>query len=284
MSQGLPGLRPQQRELVTRWLGDVELVRDMSWGLIDTYVLLVRSAGADLVVKGYGPGNGHLGRELRAHRNWLEPLRDHGRAAALLHADDEAGVLVTDYLPGELVQGSSADADPEIYRQAGELLALLHGQPATADETYLLTARDKAVDWLEQTHRIEPKTEQRLRRVLADHPTHAEQVVPTHGDYTTRNWIAHRGRVCIIDFGRAGLRPGYTDFARLTAREFRRDPGFEAAFLAGYGSDPRTGEVWDFLLVTEAIGTAVWAYQVGAQDFEAEGHEMIARALDRLSA
>lgn len=83
----------------------------------------------------------------------------------------------------------------------------------------------------------------------------------------------------VIDFGRAGLRPSYTDFARLAAQDFGRDPALEAAFLEGYGADPREPAAWHRQQVREGIGTAVWAHLVGDERFEAQGHRMIADAL-----
>ena len=104
-------------------------------------------------------------------------------------------------------------------------------------------------------------------------------LVPAHGDWQPRNWLIHRGVVSIIDFGRAAMRPAMSDFARLAAQEFRRRPNLEAAFLDGYGSDPRERSAWHRNRVREAIGTAAWAYRVGDETFEAQGHRMIADAL-----
>ena len=83
----------------------------------------------------------------------------------------------------------------------------------------------------------------------------------------------------VIDFGRADLRPALSDFGRLAAQEFRRDPALEAAFLEGYGPDPREPGAWQRSRVREAIGTACWAFQVGDEAFEAQGHRMIAESL-----
>ena len=83
----------------------------------------------------------------------------------------------------------------------------------------------------------------------------------------------------MIDFGRAGLRPAAEDFERLAVQEFARHPGAEEAFLSGYGEDPREPDAWFRQRVRSAIGTACWAHLVGAQDFEAQGHRMIARVL-----
>jgi hypothetical protein len=79
----------------------------------------------------------------------------------------------------------------------------------------------------------------------------------------------------------AALRPALTDFARLSVQQFRADPALEAAFLNGYGPDPREPEAWHRNRIREAIGTAVWAYRVHDEPFEQQGHRMIAEALAR---
>ncbi len=106
--------------------------------------------------------------------------------------------------------------------------------------------------------------------------------MPTHGDWQPRNWLVHDDTVSVIDLGRADLRPAASDLARLAAQDFRRDPALEAAFLDGYGSDPRSPDLWHRLQVREAISTAVWAHQVGDERFEQQGHRMIAEALAEL--
>ena len=55
----------------------------------------------------------------------------------------------------------------------------------------------------------------------------------------------------------------------------------EKAFLDGYGPDPREKQAWHRSRVREAISTAAWAYRVGDESFEAQGHRMIADALGR---
>ncbi|HEU5417966.1 MAG TPA: phosphotransferase, partial [Streptosporangiaceae bacterium] len=182
-------------------------------------------------------------------------------------------------LPGRLVLGSADAGAPATYRQAGRLLALLHAQTAITSNDYERRENHKSLTWLSGPHRITPSAAGRLRAEVASWPVPPAVLVPTHGDWQPRNWIVHDGVVSVIDFGRAALRPALTDFARLAAQEFRRDPGLEAAFLDGYGADPRERDAWHRTRVREAIATAAWSYQVGDERFEAQGHRMIAEAL-----
>jgi tRNA A-37 threonylcarbamoyl transferase component Bud32 len=275
----LRSLTPRQRALLDQWLPGASVEREHSWGLVETTVLEMKHAGSRFIVKAGGDEDHHIERELHAHRLWLAPWTSRGRAPALVHADAEAKLLVTQYLPGELVLGSGQDDDPGTFRQAGELLALFHAQAVVTDDDYERRENDKALAWLSGPHRIAPSVAVLLRARIAAWPTPSATLSPTHGDWQPRNWLIHDGIVSVIDFGRAAMRPAMTDFARLAVQDFRRDPNLEAAFLDGYGSDPREPDAWHRTQVREAIGTAAWAYRVGDEPFEAQGHRMIADVL-----
>ncbi|WCO67506.1 hypothetical protein PO878_02075 [Iamia majanohamensis] len=276
MAHDLDRLDARQRQLLLRWLPDLRVEADHSWGLVETTVLEVVADGRRLIVKAGGPTDHHLARELHAHRHWLGPWRATGRAATLLHGDAQARILVATFVPGRLVLGTPAQDEPDTYVQAGRLLAALHGQTSEVQPT---DERASALRWLDRDHRIDPSTEARLRAEIEGWPTTPTTVVPTHGDWQPRNWLVEDGVVRAIDLGRAALRSAMSDLVRLAAQDFRRRPELEAAFLAGYGPDPREPGAWRRHRVREAIGTAVWAHQVGDAAFEAQGHRMIAEAL-----
>jgi hypothetical protein len=279
MTSAAAKLSQRQRDILERWLPGAEVVRDHSWGLIGTVVLQLNHNGEYYIAKAGDAEDHHLARELRAHRNWLRPWTSQGRAPQLVDADDDAKLLLTRYLPGELVQGSDHEHRPETYRQAGQLLAQLHGQCSVEDDEFEAREKEKARLWLDKPHRIAPEVAARLREIVESWPTPTCALVPTHGDWQPRNWVVHEETVGVIDFGRADLRPSFTDFARLAAQQFRTDPALEAAFLEGYGRDPREPVPWHRNRIREAIGTAVWAYQVGNESFEKQGHRMIAEVL-----
>jgi hypothetical protein len=251
----------------------------MSWDLVATTVLRAKADGRLVVVKAGGPGDHHMEREIRAHREWTGPWTRIGRAARMLHADADARLLVTEYLPGTLVLNTPAAADLDLYVQAGELLRAFHDQAAVEDPGYEARMNAKALAWLDGRHRVEPATVDRLRALVRSWPTPEVVLVPTHGDWQTRNWLQDDGVLRVVDFGRAELRPAAEDFERLAVREFVQYPGAEEASLSGYGADPREPDAWFRQRVRSAIGTACWAHVVGAEDYEAQGHRMIADVL-----
>lgn len=281
MTVGVDGLSERQRMLLADWLPGATVVRDHSWGLVGTTVLELLYDGERYIAKAAGEDDHHLARELRAHRQWLAPLTSDGLGLApeLVHADDGAKLLVTRYLPGQLVQGTHHEWEPDTYLQAGRLLARLHRQHAAQDDGFEARENAKALAWLEKPHRISPDLAAGLRSELRSWPTPPATVVPTHGDWQPRNWLVHEGVVRLIDLGRADLRPAATDLGRLAAQQFRTEPNLEPAFLAGYGHDPREPAAWRRNRVREAIATAVWAHQVGDEAFEQQGHRMIDEAL-----
>jgi hypothetical protein len=275
----LPRLTTEQQALVQTWLPEYELVADLSWELMGTAVLHVRTPDGVVIVKAGGPGNHHIDREIHAHQQFTKPWVERGAAARILRHDLDRKVMLLDYLPGTLVQDTPAEDDPAVYRQAGAMLAAFHAQGARPDDAYEARMNQKMLAWLDRPHRIAPETVERLRPMLLEPEPQPVVLVPTHGDWHPRNWLIDGGMVRAIHFGRFDWRPAFTDFARLAVRQFARKPELEAAFLKGYGADPRTPELWRMLLLREAVGTAIWAYQVGDEKFEAEGQRMIADAL-----
>ncbi|MBX4170780.1 aminoglycoside phosphotransferase family protein [Rhodococcus pyridinivorans] len=282
MPDALERLTPQQRHLLTQRFGRIVVVSDMSWGLVSTTVLEVDTDDGLLVVKAGGTPDRHIGREISAHERWTAPWVRCGRAARMVFADRATKLVVTEYLPGRLVLGTAASSRLDVYEQAGALLAQFHRQEHVVDEGYERSANTKTLRWLAAPHRIGPDVAGRLRSMVEGWPTPTATLVPTHGDWQSRNWLADDiGVVKVIDFGRAGMRPAGEDFERLAVREFLRVPGAEQAFLRGYGEDPREEDAWFRRRVRAAVAVAVWAFHVGDDCYEAEGHRMIAEALGR---
>ena len=282
----MPGWRGElldaaQSAFVERTLGNTQLIEDMSWRLTDTKVLRIRADGNDFVLKAADSDSHHIGREINAYEKYTAPLALHGRTGELVAADRASNALIVSYQWGASVEGTAAELDAEVHRQAGLALRLLHDQQARVDAAYERLSTEKSTTWLDQEHRIGRGTEAKARRILRAYRPSPVVVVATHGDWQPRNWLIDAGLLRVIDFGRFDFRPASTDLCRLAVQQWRRSPGLEDAFLAGYGDDPRDDQLWPIELLREAIGTAVWAFLVGDAAFEAQGHRMLDEALDR---
>lgn len=266
-----------QRARVDDWFPGHEVVADHSWGLVDTVVEHRRWSGGDVVVKAAGPSNHHIAREVAGREQFSSVWE--GRIGRLLHADLQQNVLAVEYLPGELAQDSDHSLDPDLHRQAGELIAAFHAQASRVDVNHEAAMDAKALRWLEGPHRIRPEVERLGRDRIAAHDHPAATLVPTHGDWQERNWLVHEGELYVIDLGRFDWRPPLVDLVRLSRNEWLRAPSLADHFLAGYGSDPREGAAWERANLREAIGTVCWAHQVGDTAFEARGITHLAECL-----
>lgn len=284
MTLDLGRLDSRQRELLDAWLPGAVVVQNHGWGLVGTTVLELHGAdGSTYIAKAGDTDDRNIARELTAHRQWLSVWTSQGRAPKLVAADEGAKLLVTEYLPGRLVDKTADERSIDTYRQAGELLADFHGQYAVRDDgEFERRQKQETLEWLARPHRITNDARATLTEHVRQWPAPPSVLVPTHGDWSPRNWLVADGQIGVIDFGRFDLRPAYTDLGRLAARQFRTDPRLESAFFEGYGKDPREPEAWNRLRIREAVGTAAWAYKVGDEAYEQQGHQMIADILGDL--
>lgn len=250
----------------------------MSWGIVDSTVLRVTRGGTDYVVKAVGPGNHHLSRELRAHKEAAGHLGD--RVAPLVAASEEHRIMVLEYLPGELAERTGAERDPAIMVQAGQFLSVLHGIGRSTDETIEANMTDAGLRWLDKPHRISPDQVRRAREILEGYAAPAVTVSACHGDFSGRNWVVDDGYLRVIDFGRFGYRPPVTDLLRLHYRTWIEEPSLRDAFMEGYGPGRDWDqEQWAVSFLREAVSTAAWAHKVGDRAFESEGLSLVETAL-----
>ncbi len=274
----------QQASLGRRFPRGLTPLADLSWGLVDTVVLHVHDGVTDLVVKAAGPGNRHIGREIEGYETcpvWTE----HGLGPELVHADRDANLLVVTHVPGRLARDTPAESDPAVHRQAGAALALFHQQGARRDEGFEAVQRDHTLALLDQPHRIPRPQVEWLRRWLTAYDAPAVDLVPTHGDWSPRNWLVDSGGVLrVIDLGRFDWRPAASDVCRLAGREWSARPALAGEFARGYGADLREDPVWLAQMVREAVGTATWALAVGDEPFERHGLRLVSDLLEATTA
>lgn len=286
-------LTPGQVHLLDSWLGEWHVVADLSWPLQDTRVLRVSSRRGEHIVKAARSGrpvSHHFTREIDAHLGVLAGLARSGAdmpVPALEYHDRALGLIVTRFVPGSLVLGTADEADPQIFEQAGRILARLHvpgeispeyGSSIVAATRALvgqargLVADDRLDGLLALLARLSAPDAAARRPV---------RLVFTHGDFQPRNWLVHDGRVSVIDFGRAAQRSWVSDLVRLRNQQFVGRSDLSETFDAGLAR-PLTADDRELLTletVRDAVGTVVWAHGIGDDDFEAHGRAMVERVL-----
>lgn len=273
-------LSDPQRAWLDRTIGRYDVAADMSWDLTPSSVWHIRDgAGTSLIIKiASAEMRHHIAREIDAHEQVVSALSATGDAQSLIAADRDLSIMVLSYLPGSLVENTPAVHEPEMYRQAGGLLARIHSQGARLDDGYDRYQHERLYRLLGDTHRIPADQMERIRRVLASYTPRPVTVVPTHGDWHARNWLIDGSSLRVIDFGRFSWRPASTDFVRLAFFQ----PTLAAAHMDGYGADPR-GRTWAMDCLREAVSIAVWAYHMGDEPFEQHGLAMIDYSLSLFS-
>ncbi|MFD8321216.1 aminoglycoside phosphotransferase family protein [Kitasatospora purpeofusca] len=184
-------------------------------------------------------------RETAAYR-LLAPALGGGRAPSLLAEDTRALLVITSALSGTPVAGTdlTATEEREVYRQAGQLAAVVHAQPtAGAPVGESLTWAHERSRALTRAHDARLPAEDIA--VLAEATRHEPPrtaLAYCHGDFGPRNWIVRRDgarlALGVIDFERSHVEaPARRDLMRLTLQLTPRRPDLRAAFTAGYGRE-----------------------------------------------
>jgi hypothetical protein len=272
-------LTSKQSRLLESWLGSWEAIEDFSWPLQDTLVLHVRGQAGEHIIKASQTSH-HIAREIEAYQKVL------GRVIApipqLQHADLDAGVLVTSFLPGIPVLDSPGEWSPDVYRQAGEILAQIQVPQGMSSRYFdeLLSGIERMM--IDADGLIPQSQLEELSIELGRFQSCPIQLHFTHGDYQPRNWLTNDGMLSVIDFGRGAQRSFVSDLVRLQNQQFLGHPELADAFMEGWGPILANDDLEILRLETlrESIGTVVWAHRIGDKEFEEHGRRMIFRYLD----
>ena len=155
--------------------------------------------------------------------------------------------------------------------------------PTQSDDDYERNLVTRTRRWLDGKHNIPSDQVERINAVLDASTPEPIRVVPTHGDWHPRNWLVNDSgatpHVMAIDFGRFDWRSPQSDLLRLQLMQWNGHPDLEAAFLRGYGEDPRTNS-WQLELIYQAVANTCWAHMMGDVAFEQQGLHEITMVLE----
>ena len=172
--------------------------------------------------------------------------------------------------------------DPDTFRQAGSLLALLHDQESVVDEDEEARETARALARLDGAHRIArrrrgaaARRDRRVAVAAVGPRADPRRLAAAQLAGPRRRGQRHRPRAALPCGRRCRTGPASPPRTSAATRGSRRPSSRATA------ADPREPGAWQRTRVREAIGTATWAFEVGDEAFEAQGHRMIAEALDR---
>lgn len=245
-------------------VGQCTVVADLSWPHGESVVLdLAAADGSRYVGKAYRRA-AKFAAELHAYRSWVPALDN--RAPQLIDADEERRVLLITRLDARHLTNEQAGDDPDVSRQAGQLLRRFHdsqaGMPVVG---YAERQRIRVEEWVARARPglLSEEEVAFARAQLAVFRRQDDPIgVPCHRDWQQRNWlIDEEGRLSVIDFEHARVGPWHDDLHRLWWADWRVRPTLTAAFFDGYGRDPRDDER-EALFAASSIGhlcTIVWS-------------------------
>lgn len=256
-------------------VGPCEAVADLSWPLqLAAVVEVVTADGRRLIAKAHG-GRAQYDVEVDAYRRWVPAIAE--RAPELVVADDERGVLVVTALDGEVEPVLDRETERRVHRDAGVVLRRFHeAERAVADPDAVERRVQSFRHWTGRAGdglldaddmAFAEKWVDRLRLLPA------MPAVPTHGDWSPRNWLVDHGVVRVIDFERAGPAWWTKDLERLWWKEWLDRPDLRDAFLDGYGRELSELEATALLggSVLGQLTTIAWGTEHGDLSFAEHG-------------
>jgi thiamine kinase-like enzyme len=242
-------------------------------------VLKITWRGTIYVVKASLHDSKHIRREIDAYVRFARVLSSMGHTPQLVHADQDAGVLVVTHLEGRSATDASISNDTQIHRSAGALLKLFHGQRTELSETQDRRENEQALGLIRWLHGTGNYFLDEPRAALRGYVPIALATVPTHGDFVPRNWLVDDRRVKVIDFGNFAFRPAASDLVRMSLTTWYKRDDLESAFFGGYGSDPRDRASWRVLQIRESVRLLAWAERERRIHYVGLGRTLLARAL-----
>ncbi|MFC7619100.1 phosphotransferase [Microlunatus sp. GCM10028923] len=280
----LDAARDRTRDFVRQTRPGAVERADLSWPNGESVVLEYDDPEAGpVIVKHHLKASAYVS-EVGALRDWA-PRLGPGRAPTLVAADDEAGIMITDRLPGS----AGTAATPDAYHQAGRITALLHGiEPAGTQPDQAGRMLRKIDQWLRRAPGLFGPADVDLVRSCAEAAGELPdpEAGSIHDDNQPRNWVlSPAGRLAMIDFARAKIDLYLHDVERMVFAEWVDRPELADAFFDGYGrrlTDDETA-LLTYRGALQAMGTVIWAREHGDSGYEQHGRRLLEQVRRTLS-
>ncbi len=218
--------------------------------------------------------------ELIVYTKWLPKLlaATELNSPSLVAVSQDLGALLLTEAPGEILEETDASTEDQIamYCAAGRVASQIHQLDVDPHEAGPERLYDSLI-WERYLAAAVPYldagTLRWIERTVADDDLfHGLDIVPTHADFSPRNWLIARDGPAVsfglIDWERA--RAGYwpEDAQRLAFDYWLKEPRLREAYFEGYGRMPTLAEErqMNLICLANALGTVSWATE--REDFE----------------
>jgi len=195
------------------------------------------------------PGKGteeYIDRKVEAKAS--HATSEAGVSPALLHADPDSGILVSDYLEGARTMTPEGFAEVEgSPARAGEVFRRLHDSGAVFDfhfelfamiDDYLKLLSGKTVELPAGYHEALERAE-KVRSALAAHPL---PLSPCHCDPLCENFLDLEGRMWLVDWEYSGMNDPLWDLGDLSVEAGFNAEQEEEMVRAYFGRAPLAAE------------------------------------------
>ena len=199
--------------MVPGWDREIADIEEFKGGLTNR-VYHVRSGGRECVLRLATDHNGTFNPNRSRELAILETAVAAGIAPAVLYADPDAGILVTEFLQGKVWQEPDLDSTENIEALA-ELLLRVHALPPCSSRVDLTGVAENYKEHLKQRHGLHAFASHCVR-ILSETPRH-EGVTCCHNDIVAAN-IIDAGSLKLVDW----------EYAR------DNDPMFDLASAIGF--------------------------------------------------
>ncbi len=285
------------RAFTVSTLGPILKVEDFSrsFGRKSTTQKLTPSNGGVFYLKRHEERRLYV-TELAVYTEWIPKLRTdfEWHTPELVADSPELGALILTEVPGEIMQDAQVSLDDQLrmHRAAGQLASQIHQLDVDAHDVGAPRLYDQET-WDRYLELAVPYLDSEiigwLERISAgDHLFKGLSLVPTHSDFSPRNWLINRSGANIslglIDWERA--RAGYwlEDVQRVAFDHWLKEPRLKTEFFDGYGRSPTAVEEHQLKLISlcNAVGTVSWATEHGDIEFADFGRRIIALLRSKL--
>jgi thiamine kinase len=199
--------------MVPGWDPETAIIEELSGGLTNR-VYHVRSSDQECVLRLHSDSDETFNPDRSCELAILETAGKAGIAPAILYADSDAGILVTEYLHGTPWQDSDLESSENLEALA-ELLKTVHALPSSCSRVDLTAIAEKYEKNLQKYHGLHAFASNCVR-IISESPQH-ENVACCHNDIVAAN-IIDAGALKLIDW----------EYAR------DNDPMFDLASLIGF--------------------------------------------------